>query len=163
MEDNKILKLVYTFFVGILLALFIGVGINTFYPQPKAPEYPAELNALMGKEPTAAQQAKQLSYEKSMKAFEEKTMQPYNRNVSIMTLIAAISLLALSILLEKKIKLIADGVMLGGLFALLYSIGRGFASANSRYVFAIVSLGLAVVLYLGYHRFVKETKAKKTS
>lgn len=45
--------------------------------------------------------------------------------------------------------------MLGGLFVLLYSLGRGFASENSKYVFVVVTVGLVTVLYLGYHRFVK--------
>jgi hypothetical protein len=57
---------------------------------------------------------------------------------------------------EDKIKIMADGVMLGGLFTLLYSLGRGFASESSKYVFAVTTMGLAIVLYLGYHRFVRE-------
>lgn len=155
MEDNKILKLVYTFFLGILLAIFVGVGINTFYPGPKAPEYPSS-SMSYGKELTVEQEKTQRDFDKKMEQ-HDKDMRPYNRNVSIITLVAAVSFLALSIVFEKRIKIIADGIMLGGLFTLLYSIGRGFASEDSKYVFLVVTVGLAVVLYLGYHRFVKTT------
>lgn len=153
MEDNKILKLVYTFFLGILLAIFVGVGINTFYPGPKAPEYPAG-EMIYDKEPTDDQRAKEREYETRAQQYREES-KPYNRNVSIITLVSAVALLGVSLVYEKKIKVLADGVMLGGLFTLIYSIGRGFASEDSKYVFAMVTVGLAVVLYLGYHRFIR--------
>jgi len=153
MEDNKILKLVYTFFLGLLLAIFVGVGINTFYAGPKAPEYPVELNTY-GKEPSSEQVVRQREFDKKVEQ-HDKEMKPYNRNVSIVALSAAVIFLILSIVFEKKIRIIADGVMLGGLFTLLYSLGRGFASENSKYVFVTITVGLAIVLYLGYHRFVK--------
>jgi hypothetical protein len=154
-EDNKIIKIVYTFFLGILIAIFIGVGVNTFYPSPEAPKFPSELN-IYGKEPTKEQEAMQKAYDKKMENFNENEMQPYNRNVSIITLSAAVILLAVSLFLEKKnIKIIADGVMLGGLFTLIYSLGRSIASQDSKYSFLAVTIGLAIVIYLGYHRFVQ--------
>ncbi|MFA5003759.1 MAG: hypothetical protein WC498_00565 [Candidatus Saccharimonadales bacterium] len=155
-EDNKILKLVYTFFLGLLLAIFVGVGINTFYPGPKAPEFPIELNTY-GKAPELTSEQIKIQKNWDQKAAQHnKDMRPYNRNVSILTLVSAVIFLVVSMIFEKRIKIIADGVMLGGLFTLLYSIGRGFASENSKYVFAVVSVGLVIVLYLGYHRFVRE-------
>lgn len=157
-DDNKILRLVYTFFLGLLLAIFVGVSINTFYTGPQAPEFPTELNTY-GKEPelTPEQITIQKNWDQKIEQ-HNKDMRPYNRNVSIVTLGAAVILLIASIVYEKKMKIIADGVMLGGLFTLLYSLGRGFASENSKYVFVVVTVGLAVVLYLGYHRFVREHK-----
>ena len=160
-EDNKILKLVYTFFLGLLIAIFIGVGINTFYPGPKAPEFPVVLNTL-SKEPTTDELATQRAFDIKMEQ-HNKDMRPYNRNVSIIAFIAAVVLRAVSLVYENKIKVMADGVMLGGLFVLLYSLGRGFASENSKYVFIVVTVGLVTVLYLGYHRFVKAHEPKNTT
>lgn len=162
MEDNKILKLVYTFFLGVLLAIFVGVGIDTFYPSPEPPEYPESSEFRSpGVEPTAKELEKQEEYDKKWDEYQEER-KPYNRNVSIITLVAAFVLISVSILYDKKLKFLSDGVMLGGLFTLFYSIGRGFASESSAYVFVIVSAGLAAVLYLGYHRFVKpDTKKPK--
>lgn len=156
MEDNKILKLVYTFFLGLLLALFVGIGINTFYTPPVAPEYPTELNSSYNKEPTQEQIILERKFEKQMQTFEKEVMGPYSRNVSIIALTAAVLFLAASFVLEKKgVRVISDGVMLGGLFTLMYSLGRGFASQDSKYSFVAISIGLVIVLYLGYHRFVR--------
>lgn len=155
-EDNKVLKLVYTFFLGILLAFFIGIGVNTFYAPPKAPEFPVALNTY-GKESQLTTEQIAIEKEYNQKSEQHnKDLKPYNRNVSIIVLAAAVILLVISILYENRIRIMADGVMLGGLFTLLYSLGRGVASEDSKYVFAVVSIGLAVVLYLGYHRFVRE-------
>lgn len=154
MEDNKTLKIVYTFFLGIILAIFIGVGISTFYPGPEAPRFPTELNTY-GKEQTTEQIAKQREFDIKNEAYMDK-MKPYSRNVSIISLTAAVILLGISLLYEKRIKLIADGVLLGGVFTLMYSLGQSFAAENSKFSFGVVSVGLIIVLYLGYHRFVRE-------
>jgi hypothetical protein len=154
MEENSILRLIYTIFLGILIALFVGVGINTFYSSPVPPKNPIELNTY-GKELSADQIKAQKELDRKNEKYQEK-LKPYNRNVSIMTLVAAVALLAGSMVFQKRVKVLADGIMLGGLFTLLYSVGRGFASENSKYVFTVVTLGLLVVIYLGYHRFVQK-------
>lgn len=153
-EDNKVLRFMYTFFLGVLLAIFVGVGVNTFYPGPEPPEYPASLTTYSNKEPTDEQQKAEKEFQEQIQQ-HEKDMQPYNRNVSIITLGAAVVLLTVSLVFEKKIKFIADGIMLGGLFTLFYSLGRSFASQDSKYIFGVVTVALVVVLYLGYHRFVR--------
>lgn len=153
MDEAKILKLVYTFFLGLLLALFVGFGTNTFYTAPVAPEYPASLDTL-GKELTTKQIEVQNSYEKQSRDFETKKMQPYHRNVSVITLVAAVILLVISLIVEKgKAHIINGGIMLGGLFTLFYGLMRGFASQDSKYSFVAVSVGLVIVLLLGYRRF----------
>lgn len=160
-QQNKFLSVIYTFFLGILLALFIGFGINTFYTAPSSPEYPNELNSY-SKEYSEEREATQKAYDKKVDDYNKK-MQPYNRNVSIITLASAVVLLAVSIATEKRGSTISNGVMLGGLFTLLYSIGRGIASQNSKYIFAVIAIDLAIVLYLGYRRFSAQpntTKAK---
>lgn len=100
-DDNKILKLIYTFFLGLLLAIFIGVGTNTFYESPVMPTYPIELNSY-GKEMTENQLALQRDYDKKIDTYNNQKITTYNRNVSIITLSTATILLALSLLLEKK-------------------------------------------------------------
>jgi hypothetical protein len=155
-EHNQVLKLVYTFFVGLLLAIFVGVGVNTFYEPPKAPDY-SNFGQYRDEGPTDEQIAEQ---DRAWKEYEESS-QPYSRNVSIITLVAAVALLAISLAFEKRLKFIADGIMLGGLFTLIYSIGHGFASQDSKYIFLAVTVGLVAVLYLGYHRFVRNTDGLK--
>lgn len=159
MESSRFVALLYTFFLGILIALFIGVGINTFYEPPPAPEYPIELNTY-GKELTESQAVRQRLFEEQERAYQ-KTMKPYNRNVSIITIVCAVVLLLVGLLYEKKMKVITDGVLLGGLFTLFYGLGRGFASEDSKYVFAVASLSLITVVYLGYRRFSRRTSTQE--
>lgn len=147
------LKIAYTFFLGIMLAIFVGFGIAAFYEQPAMPKWPTELLTI-GKESSLEQEKTQKEFDAKQEAWNEK-MRPYNRNVSIMTLLAAVIFVAISLLFEHKISILADGIMLGGVFTLVYSLGRGIASQDSKYSFGIVTIGLIIVLTLGYLRFIR--------
>lgn len=156
MESNNVLKLVYTFFLGLLLAIFIGVGINTFYPGPTMPEQSTALTNSYNKEPaalTSDQKQLQNDYNNKMDQYNKDT-KSYSRNVSILALVAAVLFLVISLLYEKRIRIISDGLLLGGLFTLIYSIIRSFASSDSKYIFGVVTAGLIIVIYLGYRMFV---------
>lgn len=144
--ENSVLKIVYTFFVGVMLALFIGFGIDTFYP---APEYPDALAYGWEREPTDAEITEM---NKLQQEFDTAT-ENYNLTVSIIVTIAAVGLVGLSLLLEKRNRVLTNGVMLGGLFSLVYGVGRGFASGNSAATFTTIAVGLAVVVFLGFRRF----------
>lgn len=150
-EQTGLLPLLYSFFLGILLALFVGIGVNTFYEAPPSPEYPVELQT--SKEFTEEQRQIERTFEASMREYEE-TLQPYNRNVSIITLVASVLLLVVSMVFGRHLKVIADGIMMGGLFTLIYSIGRGVASGDTKYMFVTISVGLIVVIFLGYRQFI---------
>lgn len=161
-ENTKILELVYTFFLGLILVIFIGVGVNTFYAGPVAPDWDSYGLNTYGKEPGDEEIAAQQEFEIKQQQ-HNKDMEPYNRNVSIIVLAASVMLLGISLVYEKKIKVLADGVMLGGLFTLFYSLGRGFASGNSQYSFFAITVGLIMVLYLGFHRFVSPQSNQKSN
>jgi len=148
------LKIIYTFFLGLLLAFFIGFGINTFYASPVAP--PAPDFGYVGKEGLSQeQQAQQTAFDKTRESFDKNHLNPYNRNVSIAALAAAVILVAVGLLLERRIDVMADGALLGGVFTLIYSLGRAMASQDSGYAFVTVAVGLIIVLGLGYLRFVR--------
>ena len=145
MEDS-VLKIVYTFFVGVMLALFIGLGIDAVYSQP---EYPDSSIYYGSSEPTVAEQQ---AMQDEQDAYQG-SIETYNRTVSIIATAFAVAMLVLSLALEKKNKVLTNGVMLGGLFTLIYGVGRGFTSGDSKTTFITVAAGLVVVLFLGYRRF----------
>lgn len=161
--DNNVMKIVYTFFLGALLALFVGLGIQTFYPGPEMPEYPVALeypySPSAPAEATEEQRQLQERHAQAMERWEEQR-QTYNRNVGVLTLVAAVLLLVLSLLVERRNKVLTNGVMLGGLFTLFYAIGRSFASSETTMTFLAVGVGLAVVLFLGHRRFFQEPPAE---
>lgn len=83
----------------------------------------------------------------------------YNRNVSIAAIIAAIIFVVLSLTLLKTILFLADGVLLGGVLTLLYSIVRGFNTEDNMFRFIVVAVGLVIVLFLGYIKFIRQKEA----
>ena len=152
--DDKVLRLVYTFFLGVMLALFVGLGIQTFYPPPERPEYPISLELKAPAEATPEEQQQQREFEQEIREYE-KAYEGYNRTVSILATSSAVILLGLSLLLERKSLVLTNGVMLGGLFTLLYGLGRGLASRDTSTTFVTVAVSLVVVLFLGYRRFLR--------
>lgn len=161
-----ILKVIYTFFIGILLTLFIGFGIAAFYEEPKYPEpsvrlrYPlTEAEKTKESTQTAMLEKEQMELEKREKAFQ-KDIAFYNRNVSTIALAAAIIYLVISLILAKRLLLISDGLLLGGVFTLIYSIGRGFGTNDNMFQFITVSAGLFIALILGYFKFIKPAQKK---
>lgn len=160
------LKLVYTIFIGVLLAIFVGVGIATFNPGPKPPEIPTLLKLYnLPTEPStdptisAQLQKEQEAFDEVVKTFKEK-MEEYNRDVSIVSLMAAILILIISLTLFRKLFIIADGLLLGGVITLLYSVVRVFGSGDDKLRFLVVSVGLALSLILGYLKFIEPSKKK---
>lgn len=163
------LKIIYAFFVGLLLTIFVGVGVSAFYPAPQTPEYPAVLETY-GKQPTAEQSDAQVDAQREFdreSQLHQVELSQYNRDVSIIVLVAAILFVAVSLLYERRIRVIADGILLGGVFSLVYSIGRSFAAEDSKYTFAVVAVGLVIALFLGYLRFIRpqedDAKAARAS
>ncbi|MDO8429230.1 MAG: hypothetical protein Q7S88_01245 [Candidatus Daviesbacteria bacterium] len=154
-----ILKSVYIVFIGVLLATFIGVGIAAFYPSPKIPEsskpiYPYEIN----REATpSAEYIKKQEVESQKWRDHQEKVETYNKNVSIISAVASILILIVSLILFKQLLLIADGLLLGGVLVLLYSIVRGFGANDDMFRFGVVTIGLMVALFLGYIKLIKSS------
>ncbi len=150
-----IIKFIYTLFLALLIALFVGLGIDTFYPGPETPKYPLELDQVkQGCEETIEQQTLRKEFNEAQEKFMEE-LKPYNRNVSIISLVASIIILVSSLTLLAKIKMIADGILLGGVFTTMYGIMRGLMSESSYFRFLIVVVGLIIALGLGYIKFIR--------
>ena len=153
-----ILRIIYTLFIGIFLAVFVGVGISAFYKGPVYPEMPAVLRYCSVDLKNASQYAdlrlQAETFDKAEKIYRD-TSQIYNRNVSIIAVLAAVMLVVASLTLLRKILLIADGILLGGVLTLLYSTMRGFETQDTRFLFLVVSVGLIISLVLGYIKFIK--------
>jgi hypothetical protein len=154
------IKIIYTLFLALMVALFVGLGIDTFYEGPKMPEYPLELEMQKPECNESAEiKAVRENFAREQRAYAEE-IKPYNRNVSIISLIAAIVILVVSLTMLTKIKMIADGILLGGVFTTAYSIIRGLMSQNSQYRFIIVAMGLIIALTLGYLKFIRPRVSK---
>jgi len=152
------LKFIYTFFIGLLFATLVGVGISAFYESPKNPDYPARLSVAQKENLSEKEHeelvAEQEKFDRQQKEFQTKN-EVYNRNVSVIAIVASIITLIVSLTLFKKILVIADGLLLGGVLTIFYGIIRGFGSGDDKFRFIIVLIGFIVSLTLGYIKFIK--------
>ncbi len=161
-----LIKYVYIVFLGLILATFVGVGISAFYKGPVYPETPATLKYARpypeeGSATPSAQYIKeQEAFDTESKKFQEASEQ-YNKNVSMIAIGFAILMLVVSLTLFKQIFVIADGLLLGGVLTLAYSIVRGFGSDDDMFRFFVVGAGLITAMILGYIKFVAPQSKKK--
>jgi len=161
MEHNTFFKLVYTFFLGLVIAILFGVGIQAFYEAPPAPDYPNQEYMYRSEPPTKSEQTKldkeQREFDNKMKDYEV-VRKAYEQNVSIILLVLAVVAVVTAFVLSTRIRFLSDGILLGGLFTLVHGLIRGFAADNTKYLFIASCVSLAVVLFLGYRRFLVPDK-----
>lgn len=161
-NNAMILRLSYTIFLGLLLATFIGVGISAFYMSPKMPDQ-AILTQKMVPEPTASNEAVLVEQNREQQRIWDaysKEQRVYDRNVSAIALAFSIGYLVIGLLFAGRMLILSDGLLLGSVFTLIYSIARGFNSQDETFRFIIVSVGLIIALVLGYMKFIKGTAQK---
>lgn len=155
------LKLVYSLFLGLLIAIFVAVGISTFYESPKSPEYPVTYQSGPNG-PSDREMDAQKDFDAKQKAWTKKN-ETYMRNVALISVSAAVLLIIASILMHKRVDVITDGIMFGGVFTLIYAIITSFQANNDKFTFGVVTTGLVVVVALGYVRFIKNTEQPKVA
>lgn len=153
------IEFIYTLFMALIIALFFGLGVAAFYPSPDEPNYPEVLQTSAKYEdgPTEEQSEAQIQYEKDIEIYQD-SFADYSRNVSMITLGLAILAMVISLTLSSRIFVMSNGFLLGGVFTLMYSMVRGFMTSDTKYMFAIVCVGLAITLVLGYIKFVAPHK-----
>lgn len=147
------IKIFYSLFIGILLAIFVGVGISVFYDEPVYPEQPTELKYDEYNLDEKQRQQLWQAYDEEVAAFEKEEIQPYNRNVSIIAIVASVVLLGVGMAVLGKVSVIADGMLLGGVFTLFYGTMRGMATESDVFRFIVISVALAIAIALGYWKF----------
>jgi hypothetical protein len=135
---EKSLRVLYSIGLGIIIVLFVGLAIATFYPAPELAPFPADMS---GAAREAAKDAHKIA------------MQDHNRDVTVIALISAILILGASIWSEARNTVFAGGFLIGGLLTLLYGLMRGLTSGVTAVAFFSVTVGLVVVIYLGHQRF----------
>jgi hypothetical protein len=150
------LKALYVIAIGLLFAGLVGFGFAAFYPAPAYPEYPRELNTPTKTDGTLTEEERaiQQRFEEESKIAQDK-QEVYNRNLSIWLIVSAIAIMAVSILGLGKIEVIGDGLTLGGVFTLLYGLGRAMAAGDEKTRFVAVAVGLVILVFLTYWKFIR--------
>ncbi|MFA5844795.1 MAG: hypothetical protein WC971_08205 [Coriobacteriia bacterium] len=164
------LQTIFSFFLGIMVTAFIGVGVNTFYPAPDQ-TYQEELQNLnrkqedidalrSGKEGTLtpAEQKQLQQIRDDIRKVEDKRnaqQKVWARNTSIIVILFATIVMALSLIRSEQLKVISNGLLLGGVFTMVYGTGWVIFSGESTSRFFVMVFALAVTVGLGYVKFVR--------
>lgn len=173
------LQFIFSLFLGILLVVVVGVGVWTFYPQPFGQDSVAqkELDKLYrqqeqlniasgGKSLDATQTAESKRIQAKIDVVNERMQDQRDAwavTTSIILLVFATTLMAISLLLPEHMRVFSNGILLGGVFTVIYGTGWSFAGGDSRARFFVVLVALALSVLFGYLRFVRGRHEEATA
>jgi hypothetical protein len=172
-RQHYALQTIFSFFLGLMVVAFVGVGVNTFYPSPtetyqkQQQEISRKMEALnfksSGASTDATTQAQMAVLQAQQNKLQDKIdaeMKVWARNTSIILVLFATLVMGVSLLLSDQLRVISNGLLLGGLFTMLYGAGWVIFSGNSFARFAVILFALVVALGLGYLKFVRGREAR---
>jgi len=124
-------KMAYSLVVAILLVLFVILGTRTFYDEPESPDF------------------------KSQQLYEEyeDDLVDYHRNVFIVASVLGVAAVAAGLYLYQRVEAMPLGLVLGGLGVVIFGWAQAagdFGEIGMAPLFAVVAVGLAIVLAAGY-------------
>jgi len=154
MGTLNVVKALYSLALAVLLVLFVALGIQTFYPDPQAPPPPAPVRPIApGIQPTPspAEEKAQEEYQRRHQAWEEE-LATHRRNVFAIAGALGVAIIIAGLLLGERVDPLRPGLLLGGLFSIFYGVMRGANYVGTAPLFALVTLFLAALLYVGYRR-----------
>jgi hypothetical protein len=156
------------FVVWAMAAWFPTPQWETVYPDiersPVEPYPPSteELNMLNPEEKTArmeeyeADRAEYREWQDTHADLEKEfqvKMDKQGLTVAMISMLIAVVLVAVSLWYSGRLQVITEGMLLGGIFTLTYSLGWCFVRAQNIAVLA-VGISLVVTIVIGYMKFV---------
>ena len=147
--------------VSVLVAFFVGFGIQAFYPAPELPEERFGPTEPPPEDPEGKEKSKEKEEEElALRAYQEEVSE-YNRIASLIAVGIAVLILGAVLLLRRiRIPAIRDGVALGGVLTLFYGLVLALQAEGDVFRFFMVAVVLLVVLVAGYLRFRPEGRPR---
>lgn len=162
------LPTIFSIFLGLMLTAFVGVGVYTFHPSPQ-PELRRQLQELDRRQeavrdarpPEALDEADRQALEEIRE--ERNRLQDqmrevwaeWGRSTSIILIAFATLAMAVSLVRGEQLPVISNGLLIGGVFSMLYGVGWIVATDTSVSRFVVITVALVITLALGYLRFVR--------
>lgn len=121
---QSMLQVIFSIFLGLVVVAFIGIGVDTFYPEPQY--------STGGESPWAA----------------------YRLTLSIILLVCATLVMLLSLVIADSVgTVLANGALLGGLFTMIYAVGTSLSSGEQLARFLVLTVALVVTVGVGWWKF----------
>ncbi|MPY89033.1 MAG: hypothetical protein GEU99_14030 [Luteitalea sp.] len=162
------LQTIFAIFLGLMVTAFLGVGVYTFYPSPEQ-EFDRQIRDLSRREEalrnakaqdawteTDRAQMQQIADERNDALDAARAVREvWGRNTSIILIIFATVAMAISLVRADQLPVISNGLLLGGVFTMVYGVGWIIATNTSIVRFIVMTAALVITLGLGYARFVR--------
>jgi hypothetical protein len=164
--QNSVLRLIYTLVLAVAFGLFIGVSIYTFYPYPsyddiyKQDVYAETCSDKYDYDTSAYKKCQKEEDLARQKKYDEREdlVKSWTTNVGVFLLIVSSIVIFASVYLNEKIEIISNGLLLGGFFTMLSSVGFSFGSGNKYLSFAFSLIALGITIFVGYIRLTSRKK-----
>lgn len=164
---NTGLRTIFSFFLGLMLTAFVGVGVYTFHPPPT--QYDSQIQDLDHREqairgagpsieltPADRDQIREINRQRSeLIDAAAELRKPWCLRTSIILIVFSTLALAVSLVRADQLPVISNGLLLGGVFTMLYGVGWIAATGTSITRFLVMTAALVITLGLGYVRFVR--------
>jgi len=163
------LQTIFGFFLGLMVTSFVGVGVYTFYPSPERVSrdrsVPLERqqqeirNSKAPNDLTPEDRAKIQDLQKELNKIQDESRAAsatWGRRTSIILIALATLAMAVSLLRAVQLPVISNGLLLGGVFTMIYGVGWIIVTDTSTARFFVMTVALAITLGLGYVRFVRQ-------
>ena len=168
-KQRTALQLIFAFFLGLMVTAFIGVGVYTFYPpgDDQSRDVIRELrrdqqdirDSRSDDALTQEDRDRLSGLEDEIRAHEDgqrEHQSSWAGVTSIILIVLATLVMGISLVRADQLPVISNGLLLGGVFTMLYGTGWVIASGDSRTRFWVMTLALLITLVLGWVRFVRE-------
>lgn len=165
------LHTIFSFFLGLMVTAFVGVGVYTFHPPAKEPQRQMqelsrrEQAIRTSKPPTEltaedrAQIQELVNQRNQIDDASETAREAWGRSTSIILIALATLAMAVSLIRADQLPVISNGLLLGGVFTMVYGVGWIVATDTSVARFVVMTVAFVITLALGYVRFVRRRPA----
>lgn len=130
MKANELLQVIFAIFLGLVVVAFVGIGVNTFYPSPA-----------------------------DTGTYDQDAWTTWQLTTSVILLICATVIMVVSLVLPEIQAVLSNGVLMGGVFTMVYAVGMAVFSNQNVTRFIVAAFALAVTVAVGYFKFVRRRQA----
>lgn len=162
------LQTLFAIFLGLMVTAFVGVGVYTFYPPPEKQyrdriiSLDRQQEAIRNSRPDVAltpddreRLQKLIDERNKIQDASRKAGEAWASRTSIILVSFATIAMVIALVAVAQLPVISNGLLMGGVFTMLYGVGWVIASGTSTARFIVMTFALAITLALGYLRFVR--------
>lgn len=121
------LQVIFSVFLGLVVVAFVGIAVNTIYPEPQSGTY---------------------------ETYDQVAWDAWRLTTGVWLLICATLVMVAAMFIgSDRSPVIGNGILLGGVFTMIYAVGMALSSPNRWQRLVIVAVALVVTVGIGYWKF----------